>query len=170
MQQASQAAPPLDQFALLQTFDHDKVFCDMYGRLPDEMVKEQGALAESYTKEHTDEQAVGPPNSTGVRRKKVASRRHKQARRLVGVVVAIPLYFWPDSQPGTGFVDVQRQDDRLLFRVTKTLYNRNCALRAIMTDGSMHPATEGFWLTPEQAAALALVAPKKMKSVQKSGR
>ena len=161
------AAPPLDQFALLHTFDHDKVFCDMYGRLP---VKEQGgsALAESYTKEHTDERAVRPPKSVRVRRNKVASRRHKQARRLVGVDVAIPLHFWPDSQPGPGFVDVQRQDDRLLFRVTKTLYKQNCALRAIMTNGSLHPATEGFWLTPEQAAALALVAPKKMKSVPKS--
>ena len=33
------AAPSLDQFELLHTFDHDKVFCDMYARPPNEMVK-----------------------------------------------------------------------------------------------------------------------------------
>ncbi len=131
------AAPSNDKFALLHTFDHDKVMCDMYIR--------------------RDEQEP----CAGAEQKKSESRRNR-ARRLVGKIVAIPEALWPGGVAGFEFDGVQRVGDRLLFRISQT-YHTKCALRALMLDGSLHSATERFWLTPEQAIPLVL-APVKMRT------
>eukprot|EP00966_Prymnesium_polylepis_P332955 7388430-Prymnesium_polylepis.1 len=97
-------------------------------------------------------------------KKAVKSQQRKEARGLIGKIVAIPEALW-SGDPGPDFDGVQRVDDRLLFRINQT-YHTKCALRALMIDGSLHPATERFWLTPKQASAL-LLAPKKMRSIAK---
>ena len=79
----------------------------------------------------------------------------EQVRALKGTVVAIPEAFWPGSDPGPEYAGVLRCDDALLFQVTKSFHATKCALGAVMTDGSLHPSTESFWLTPDQAATLA---------------
>ena len=135
------AAPPTGAFAKQHTFDHDKVVCDMYVR-------------------RAEQTTTSEPAAPAAKAKRGAAQRHRAARRLVGVVVAIPRDFWPNGHPGAGFADVQRRDDSLLFRVTKTYYGTKCALCAVLADGQTHRTPpERFWLTPVQAAALATGAP-----------
>ena len=139
------AAPPNDRFEMRVTFNHDKVFCDMYVR--------RKKTQEPYDPIPEKKAIKAKPIRHG---KATKSKQEKKARRLIGNLVAIPEAMWSRSNPGSEFDFVKRIDDRLIFRINKTYYSK-CALSAIMLDGSQHPMTERFWLTAEQASAVILM-------------
>jgi hypothetical protein len=137
------ATPSLLDFAKTITYNHTKVFCDFYSRRLCPI------------------QPTPPPVKVvrpvaAPRKPRTTSLVRKDAIRLVGKTVGIPLSQWPDSDPGRDFDCVKRVGDRLLFRVCKPCHSK-CALRAVLHDGALHEATERFLLTPGQVEDLMVL-------------
>ena len=160
------AAPAAECFEQIATYDHNKVFCDMYTRPLDEdaykyKLKHTAQTKLDATAKLLEKRIVKQRALAGTRCAKATAQRKRrdseiaQVQTLKGTVVAIPEDFWPCSDPGPEFAGVMRCGNALLFQVSKSFHACKCALNAVMADGSLHPSTERFWLTAEQTVKLA---------------
>lgn len=166
-QRRTKARPPVCSFELLATYDHDKVFCDMYARPLDsgtyeQQLREAAVARATVFARDMEKRAVHRCNVQNTRKDRSAIKKNRAldeiatTRRLVGTFVGIPLDHWPGGQPGDDFDAVQRRQGKLLFQISGSFRKSKCELRALMKDGTLHPATERFWLTPTDAAHFSL--------------
>jgi len=165
----SMAAPPLERFELITTYDHDKVLCDVYA-LPLDAQGHQEKLEKAQEEQKETNARIEETLAAKKRARKEVQKgkaeQQKKARgaeaarvqELIGTDVAIPLSHWTKNGPGPAYAQVMRRNDALLFKITKSHHNYNCALQAIMADGSLHPTTECFTLRADQADDFAMLA------------
>lgn len=156
------AVPPKERFVFLQTYDHNKVFCDMYARPDTDELHEQQLeqIAKIVADKEKSEKAVARANQNVQKRHAMASIKKgkkiskcKEVQKFINATVGIPNTFWPNGDPGPAFDGVLRNDNKLYFKIDKSFYGTKCALRAIMKDRSLHPSIERFWLTPEEVVS-----------------
>ena len=165
----SMAAPPLERFELITTYDHDKVYSDMYALPLDAQAHQELHEKTLEARKEVDAriaETLAAKKRARYEVQKGKAAQHKKARsveaarvqELIGTNVGIPLRHWPNNEPGPEYAQVMRRNDSLLFKITKSYHHYKCALRAIMEDGSLHPTTERFTLRANQAAEFAVLA------------
>lgn len=154
-------APPKEKFVLVNTYNHARVVCNVYARPEDKDAHEARLREVDNMKARHAASLEAKKRAAAVKRMAAATlqkniRRELSvaAERCVGQIVHLDPSYW-GGDPGNDFIDVKRVEDKLCFQVSRTLNHKRCALRAIMSNGTIYPKEECFWLTPGEVSALS---------------